>query len=157
MREASMRFLRPEIVATKGGTGVAIAGGVSRLVACGTGDAMRRLALSALALALGAACSGGAPSKSERESATAALQQEAAALKRDGEKMSPSLGVKATWTIMGVDVQDQPGNPNQPLTGAIRFRINSQTREPTGVVETNFERTFRYVYDAKLEKWLLKP
>ena len=117
---------------------------------------MKRHALAALALIL-VACSGGAPSKSDREAATAALQNEAAALKRDGEKMPPSLGVTATWTVTGVDVQDQPGNATQPFTGTIKFRINSKTREPTGVVENNFERSFKYVYDAGIKQWMLKP
>ena len=117
---------------------------------------MNRHAVAALAIAL-CACSGGAPSKSDREAATASLQNEAAALKRDGEKMPASLGVKATWTIMAVDVQDQPGNATQPFTGTIKFRINSQTREPTGIVENNFERSFKYVYDAGIKQWMLKP
>ena len=117
---------------------------------------MKRHALAALAITL-CACSAGAPSKSEREAATTALQNEAAALKRDGEKMNPDLGVKATWTIKGVDVQDQAGNANQPFTGTIRFVINSQMRESTGVVENNFERSFKYVYDAGIKQWMLKP
>ncbi len=117
---------------------------------------MKGHSLAALAIFL-VACSGGSPSKSDREAATAALQNEAAALKRDGEKMPPSLGVTATWTITGVDVQDQPGNATQPFTGTIKFRINSQTRESTGVVENNFERSFKYVYDAGIKQWMLKP
>src|ERR1700752_2058481 len=69
------------------------------------GGAMKGHSLAAFAIIL-AACSGGAPSKSDREAATAALQNEAAALKRDGEKMPPSLGVTATWTVTGVEVLD---------------------------------------------------
>ncbi len=119
---------------------------------------MKRHALAAFALAVAVcACSGGAPSQSDRDAATAALQAEAAALKRDGEKMNPALGVKATWNIKGVDVADQPGNANQPFTGTIRFVINSQVRESTGVVENNFERSFKYVYDAGIKQWILKP
>ena len=119
---------------------------------------MKRHALAALALAIAlCACSGGAPSKSDREAATASLQNEAAALKRDGEKMPPSLGVKATWTVTAVDVQDQPGNAAQPFAGTIKFRINSQTRESDGIVESNFERSFKYVYDAGIKQWMLKP
>jgi hypothetical protein len=117
---------------------------------------MKGHSLAALAIIL-FACSGGSPSKSDREAATAALQNEAAALKRDGEKMPPSLGVTATWTVTGVEVQDQPGNATQPFTGTIKFRINSQTRESTGVVENNFERSFKYVYDAGIKQWMLKP
>ena len=69
----------------------------------------------------------------------------------------PALGVTATWTVMGVDVQEQPSNAAQPFTGTIKFRINSQTRKSTGVVENNFERSFKYVYDAGIKQWLLKP
>lgn len=120
---------------------------------------MQRQALAVLAVAVAAAaCSGGAPSKSDREAATAALQKEAEGLKRDGEKMNPSLGVKATWTVTGVDIQDQAGNANQPFTGTIKFRISSRNlHDPTGVTEHNFERSFKYVYDAGLKQWLLKP
>jgi hypothetical protein len=117
---------------------------------------MKRHVLAAVGVVL-CACSAGAPSKSEREAATASLQNEAAALKRDGEKMDPALGVKATWTIKGVDVQDQSGSPNQPFTGTIRFVIHSEQRESTGVVENNFERSFKYVYDAGIKQWMLKP
>jgi hypothetical protein len=117
---------------------------------------MKGLSVAAIAIAL-CACSGGTPSKSEREAATAALQNEAAALKRDGEKMPPSLGVTATWTVVAVDVQEQPGNAAEPLTGTIKFRINSRIRESTGVVENNFERTFKYGYNAAVKQWLLKP
>ena len=118
---------------------------------------MTRNLLAVIAVAAGAACSGGVPTGSDREAAVAALQKEAEGLKRDGEKMDPALGVKATWTITGVDVQDQPGNATQPFTGTIKFRINSQMRESEGVVENNFERSFKYVYDAGLKQWLIKP
>jgi hypothetical protein len=118
---------------------------------------MSRNLLAVLAVAAGLACSGGAPTGSDREAAVAALRTEAEALKRDGEKMDPSLGVKATWTIAAVDVKEQPGNAARPLAGTIRFRINSQMREPTGISEHNFERNFEYEYDTALKVWLLKP
>ena len=119
---------------------------------------MSRKLLSLVAVAVcAAACSGGVPKGSDREAAVAALQKEAEGLKRDGEKMDPALGVKATWNIVGVDVQDQPNNPAKPLTGTIKFRINSQMRDPTGPTEHNFERSFRYEYDAGMKVWLLKP
>jgi hypothetical protein len=119
---------------------------------------MSRQLLSLFAVAVcAAACSGGVPKGSDREAAVAALQKEAEGLKRDGEKMNPALGVKATWNIVGVDVQDQPSNPAKPLLGTIKFRINSQMRDPTGPTEHNFERSFKYEYDAGMKVWLLKP
>ena len=111
------------------------------------------LAVTALALCCGRVINRG-PTK---EQVTGALQAEAASMKRDGEKLDPSLGVKATWNITGVDVQEQAGNAAQPYKGAVRFLINSRTEDPTGPVETNFDKTFNYVYDAKLGKWLFKP
>jgi hypothetical protein len=112
----------------------------------------------ALLLAVLALCCGRVVNKGPtKEEVTAALQNEAAGMKRDGEKMDPALGVKAVWNISGVEVKEQAGNSAQPFTGAIRFRINSRMDEPTGPVETNFDKTFNYVYDAKLGKWLIKP
>lgn len=107
--------------------------------------------------ALSLACKTEAKKAADKAAVTQLLQNEAAAMKRDGEKLDPSLGVKATWTIHSVQVQDQPGNESRPYTGAVVFRINSLQEEPTGPVETNFERTFKYVYDAKLGKWLFQP
>ena len=117
---------------------------------------MSRNLIAVIAVAAGVACSGGVPTGSDREAAVAALRKEAEGLKRDGEKMDPSLGVKATWNIASVDVTDRPDNKSRPLVGTIRFRINSQMREPTGIVEHNFERSFEYEYDAGLKLWLLK-
>jgi hypothetical protein len=115
----------------------------------------RHAVLVAAALAL---CCGKVINKGPtKDAVTALLQNDAAAMKRDGEKLDPSLGVKATWTIAGVDVQEQPGNDSQPFKGSVRFKINSRSDDPTGPVETNFERTYKYVYDAKLGKWLIMP
>jgi hypothetical protein len=111
------------------------------------------LLLAALALCCGRVINKG-PSKQE---VTAALQSEAASMKRDGEKLDPSLGVKATWNITGVDVQEQAGNSAQPYKGSVKFKITSRQDDPIGPVETHFEKTFNYVYDAKLAKWLFKP
>ena len=113
----------------------------------------------AAALALGGACSrsGGAKGPT-KEQVTAALQAEAATFKRDGEKLDPNLGVKATWTLDALEVKEQPGNTAQPWVGSVRFKINSQSQEPTGgVTESNFVRSYDYVYNATLGKWLLKP
>jgi hypothetical protein len=121
---------------------------------------MSRHALSAVILAAGMAFSCGksaARAAADKAAVTASLQNEAAAMKRDGEKLDPSLGVKATWTVHKLEVTEQPGNDAQPYAGVVVFRINSRTEEPTGPVESNFEKTFKYAYDAKLGKWLFKP
>ena len=119
---------------------------------------MSRNLIAVLAVASAVACSGGVPKGSDLEDAKAALQKEAEGLKRDGEKMDPALGVKATWTITGVDVKEQPGNAARPLAGTIKFRINSRNaHDPTGATEHNFERSFEYEYDTALKVWLLKP
>jgi hypothetical protein len=116
------------------------------------------LLLAATVTVAGGACSKTAGSKAAtRETVTPLLQQEADVLKRDGEKLDPNFGVKATWTVRGLDVQEQADNASQPFRGTVRFVINSQTQESTGVVEHNFERTFKYVYDAKMGKWLFQP
>ena len=111
----------------------------------------------AAALALGGACSkASGPKGLTKEQVTAALQAEAATMKRDGEKLDPNLGVKATWTIAALEVKEQPGNAAQPYVGTVRFKINSVATDPMGPAETNFERTFDYVYNATLGKWLFK-
>jgi hypothetical protein len=119
----------------------------------------RRAAVLALAalLATSAACSKPGAKKATKEQVTAALQAEAATMKRDGEKLDPSLGVKATWTIAALEVKEQPDNASTPYVGSVRFKINSVATDPMGPAETNFERTFDYGYDAKLAKWLFKP
>ena len=111
----------------------------------------------AAAAALPLACKSAEKKAADKAAATALLQNEAAAMKRDGEKMDPSLGVKATWTIHSLEVKEQPGNDDRPFTGTVVFWINSRTDEPMGPVESNFEKTFKYVYDAKLGKWLFTP
>lgn len=119
---------------------------------------MSRTLLPVLAVAASLACSGAVPRGSDREAAVAALRKEAEGLKRDGEKMDPALGVKATWNITAVDVQDQPNNAAKPLSGTIKFRISSRNaHDPTGATEHNFERSFHYDYDAGLKLWLLRP
>ena len=92
-----------------------------------------------------------------REVVTPLLQQEADALKRDGEKLDPILRVKATWAVAGIDVTERPGDPDQPWAGAIRFRIRSEMRDERGAVTTDeFERRFDYVYTASLRRWIFQ-
>jgi hypothetical protein len=97
------------------------------------------------------------PPKPSREAAQSALQADAELLKREGEKPLPGMGVKSVWTIEGIDIQEQPKDENRPWRGTVRFRIDSAMREPDGTI-SNFssKKTFNYVYDAPLKKWLVE-
>jgi len=109
------------------------------------------------ALAVATGCWGRGGQTSGRDVVTPLLQQEAEALKRDGERLDPVLRVKATWTIAGIDVTERPGDPDQPWTGAIRFRIRSEMRDEQGVATADeFDRRFDYVYNASLKRWIFQ-
>jgi predicted small lipoprotein YifL len=104
-----------------------------------------------------AACGLRGPKAPGREVVTPLLQKEANDLKASGEKLDPVLGVKATWTIAGLDVTERPNDPDQPWAGAIRFKIRSETKDmDRGVIVDEFERTFDYVYSMALEKWIFQ-
>ena len=113
------------------------------------------LAVVAVTVACGIFKSG--PPKPSREAAQSALQADAELLKREGEKPMPGMGVKSVWTIEGIDIQEQPKDENRPWRGTVRFRIDSAMREPDGTI-SNFssKKTFNYVYDAPLKKWLVE-
>ena len=125
---------------------------------CGRRGAVIGAALLALAtLAAGAGCARRGADVAGREVVTPLLQQEAEALKRDGEKLDPVLRVKATWTIEGVDVAERPGDADRPWAGTIRFKIRSETRDEGGTVAVDeFERRFDYVWVASLGKWIFQ-
>ena len=109
------------------------------------------------AVAVGASCSVfKSITKPSKETVQAALQTEAEGLKRDGEKPIPGMGVKSIWTIEGIDIQEQKDD-NRPWRGTVRFRIDSAMREPDGTIsKDSIKRTFDYVYDAPLKKWLVQ-
>jgi hypothetical protein len=91
-----------------------------------------------------------------REAVVALLQQEAADLKKGGEDLDPSVGVKVTWIIEGVDVTERPGDKDAPWSGTIRFRILSQSREVDGAMTTDeFRKRFEYRYSAVIKKWII--
>jgi len=115
------------------------------------------IAIAAAALAGLAACGRKGPEAPGREVVTQLLQQEADALKRDGEKLDPVLRVKATWTIAGIDVTERPGDPERPWAGAIRFKIRSEMRDEQGVATVDeFDRRFDYAYNAGLKRWIFQ-
>jgi hypothetical protein len=109
-------------------------------------------------VALGASCSVfKSMTRPSKESVQAALQTEAEGLKRDGEKPIPGMGVKSLWTIEAIDIQEQPKEENRPWKGTVRFRIESAMREPDGTISRDaIKKTFNYVYDAPLKKWLVQ-
>jgi hypothetical protein len=114
----------------------------------------RTAGIVAVAALLGVAACGRMGSKAPaREVVTPLLQKEANELKANGEKLDPVLGVKATWTIAGIDVTERPDDRDRPWAGAIRFRIRSETKDTDGaVVVDEFDKRFDYVYSTTLEK-----
>ena len=107
-------------------------------------------------LAAVAACGRKGPEGPGREVVTPLLQREADELKRNGEKFDPVLGVKATWTIAGIDVTERPGDADRPWAGAIRFKIRGETRDTGGVVVDEFERRFDYLYATSVKQWVFQ-
>lgn len=102
-----------------------------------------------------AACGSKGPKPPAREEVVALLQAEANTLKANGEKLDPVLGVRATWTISGIDVAERPGDPDRPWAGTIRFHIRSETKDiEKGVVVDEFDKPFDYVYSTALGKWI---
>lgn len=92
-----------------------------------------------------------------REAVEPLLRQEAEDLKRDGEKVDPSLGVKIIWEIQSVEVREQANDESQPWTGTIRFVITSEQPEYGGRVATDtFDKQFDYVWDSTSERWIMK-
>lgn len=113
------------------------------------------LALAVVATFLAPACRKPAPELPSREAVTAQLRLEAEGLKRDGEKMDPSLGVKATWNITTVQVTERPGDADRPWAGSILFKIRSETRDmDRPPIVDEFDRRFDYLYAASLKKWI---
>jgi hypothetical protein len=111
----------------------------------------------AAALAAGAACGRKGPDAPARNELLALLQKEADSLKASGEKLDPVLGVKATWTIAGIDVTERPGDADRPWAGAIRFKIRSETKDTDGaVVVDEFERRFDYLFTTSIQKWVFQ-
>jgi predicted small lipoprotein YifL len=120
-------------------------------------DRATGVVILAAALAALAACGRKGPDAPSREVVTPLLQQEAASLKAGGEKLDPVLGVKATWTIAGVDIMERPNDADRPWAGTIRFKIRSETKDTDGaVVIDEFERRFDYVYTASIQKWVFQ-
>jgi hypothetical protein len=114
--------------------------------------------LPVLALALAVVSCTTKPKGPTREEVLPALQQEAQTMKTEAEKMDPKLQVTSTWTISGVEVQEQAGNKVEPFKGAIKFDIETRTKEWDGtVLADKKQKSFNYAYVAKTKKWMMRP
>lgn len=114
--------------------------------------------LSVLALALALSSCAKKPSGPTREEVLPALQAEAQVMKTEAEKMDPALQVTNTWTIAGVDVQEQAGNVAEPFKGTIRFDLETRTKEWDGtVLADKKQKSFNYAYVAATKKWMMRP
>ena len=119
---------------------------------------LTRAAVVLSAVAVAASCSVfKSINRPSKETVQAALQADAESLKKDGEKPIPGMGVRSVWTIEGIDLVEQPKDENRPWKGTVRFRIDSAMREPDGTIsKDSIKKTFNYVYDAPLKKWLVE-
>ncbi len=115
-------------------------------------------ATSVLALAVAAlGCGARGPARPTREAVTASLQQIANTLKSDGEKLDPMLRQKATWTIEGLDVTERADDAEKPWAGAIRFKVQSETKDiGDAVVRDESQKKFDYIYSMTVNGWILQ-
>jgi hypothetical protein len=101
-------------------------------------------------------CSSILKSAPSREEVEPLLRQEAENLKREGEQVDPSLGVKISWEVQAVEVREQPEDDAYPWAGTIRYLIKSEASEYDGSTETDqFEKVFEYVWDMATERWIV--
>jgi len=103
------------------------------------------------------ACAEEAPPPPSRGEVEALLRLEAESEKQKGEEdVNPALGVTVTYTILGVDVREQPGNEAEPWAGTIHFRIDSETPELDSTSTDSFERSYDYVFTAADSRWSIR-
>jgi hypothetical protein len=116
------------------------------------------VATSLLALAVAAAgCGVTGPARPSKEAVTTLLQQEANTLKADAEKIDPVMGMKATWTIQGIDVTERPNDAEKPWAGKIRFKVRSDTKDTGGAVVTEeSDKSYDYIYTMTVNRWVLQ-
>lgn len=117
---------------------------------------MKRALFAPLALAVVLpGCLGSATKGPGREVLQAELQKEAEAIKKENEGQDSSLGVTATWNVASVDVTE-PATRDAPWKGSIRFQIHSETRDGSKVQVDDIEKTFHYVYNSTINKWVFE-
>jgi hypothetical protein len=105
-----------------------------------------------------AACAGKPPAGPSRELVLALLQKEAEAVKAEGERMDPKLGISAAWTVEGVDVVAVPNDPQRPFRGTIRYRVVASMHDAVdGTVKTERQQSMSYAFDVPAGKWVVAP
>jgi len=110
----------------------------------------------ALALLGTLACKMGSD-RPARETVLPLLQMEAEGMKRDGEKVNPALGLRTTWNIQSVDVQEQPSDPERPWRGTVKFRLETQAKDADGsITNDRIEKSFDYLYDNTTKRWMMQ-
>ncbi len=115
------------------------------------------VALAALLIVGLAACGRIVSRGPSRDAVMPLLQKEANELKANGEKPDPILGVKATWTIQGIDVVERPNDTARPWAGTIRCKVRSEMRDEQGtVVAKESEKRFEYLWQTGLDRWILQ-
>ncbi len=102
-------------------------------------------------------CGSRKPKGPSREQVTALLQKEAAAIKAGGEGLDPALGVRATWTLLGIVIREQPQNADNPWAGTVTFKIRAEMRDMDSVSVNESERRFEYVWSQSPGLWLPAP
>jgi len=100
-------------------------------------------------------CFGAATKGPGREALESELRKEAQALKQQNEGQDSSLGVTATWNVASVDVVE-PVAKDAPWKGSIRFQIHSETRDGGQIQTDDIEKTFHYVYNSTISKWVFE-
>jgi len=117
---------------------------------------LKRALFAPLALALALpGCLGSATKGPGREALQAELQKEAEAIRHQNEGQDASLGVTATWNVASVEVTE-PAAKDAPWKGTIRFQIHSETRDGSKVQVDEIEKTFHYVYNGTINKWVFE-
>ena len=114
-------------------------------------------AATAMALMLGVSCGLlGGPKPPPQEDVLPLLQQEAQALKRDGENINPKLEVDMTWEIGAIQLHPQPDNEAQPWKGTVEVKIISKIPELDGYITEETPKTFTYAWDVETQKWVMQ-
>jgi len=118
---------------------------------------VRKLAVAATLVAgLGlSGCFSSATKGPGKDVMLAELRKEADALKHENEGQDTSLGVQTTWNVASVDVTE-PAGKDAPWKGVIRFQIHTETRDGSKVQVDEIEKSFNYVYNTTLNKWIFE-